>query len=1109
MRDIRLWLRDNGFERFADLFEENEIDFYALTELSDHHLKELGIPLGPRVKLLKAINSLGVSSVAVAPVNEDQSPPASPAPSHEAERRQLTVMFVDLVGSTALSGKLDPEEMRVVITSYQNTVAGVVTRFEGHVAKYMGDGVLCYFGWPRAHEDDAERAVRSGLAIMQSMTGLKRPDSEALAARAGIATGLVVVGDLIGEGAAQEEAVVGETPNLAARVQELAEPGQLVVAEATRHLLGDVFELADLGDHELKGISGKTSVYSVTAERSVVSRFEARSSGAVSPMVGRDHELALMLERWKQAKQSEGQLVLLSGEAGIGKSRISRAMVDSVADEPHIRLSYQCSPYHTDSAFYPVIQQLTFAAGIKAADGNDEKLDRLEAVLLGSDTALFAALLGLEADHRYAPLDMTPQQQRARTLQSLVDQLISLSHQDPVLFVLEDAHWIDATTLELLDLCLDQVASARVLMLLTTRPSFEHGFGGHPIVTKLALNRLGREQVIAIVCKLTGGKALPGEVLDEIADKTDGVPLFVEELTKAVLESGELKETDDSYEPTGSLSRLAIPATLHDSLMARLDRLHSVKELAQTAACIGREFDYPLIDSISPLDSATLEDALNQLIAAELIFRRGVAPEATYIFKHALVRDAAYESLLRSHRRAIHEELLAVLKAQDDVAPELLAHHATEAKHMEKAIGYWRQAGNLALGRPAYKEAITHFRTAVGLVPEIHNLPRWQQVELELQVQLAQVLLTKDGYGSAGAAQAFERAAVLLDGTGDDDLRVPVNYGLWIGHYMRGEHRAGHALGAKLVKEMARQKVGGSQLVAHRLLAASLIALGRHQEARQHLDTSLDLYKPDLMTKFSDRFAQEPGVQIRAYLLLNLWMLGYLDQARHHLAVSRAAAKELSHVNTTCYGAFHWTIYAFLCRDERLQQESIETVVALASQHGLPTWQAFGGFSEALIHSRAGDPTALDRLQQGIDTFTSGGEWLFVPFYKTEQARELLRLGRTSKALETVNETMDVINKTGECWILPELYRIEGLSHLTRSEPRRAESSFQSAIEVAREQEAKSWELRAATSLGQLWLDRDEPAKARGLLRPIYDWFTEGFETPDLKDAKALLDQIG
>ncbi len=762
MTDIRTWLRGHDFERFADLFEENEIDFDALSELSDDHLKELGIPLGPRVKLLKAINALDASSAAVSPVEKDPSPSVSPAPSHEAERRQLTVMFVDLVGSTALSGRLDPEELRVVITSYQNTVAGVVTRFEGHVAKYMGDGVLCYFGWPRAHEDDAERAVRAGLAVMQSMAGMKGPDGEALAARAGIATGLVVVGDLIGEGAAQEEAVVGETPNLAARVQELAEPGQLVVAEATRHLLGNVFELADLGGHELKGISGETSAYAVTAERSVESRFEARSSGSISPMVGRDQELALMLERWKQAKQSEGQLVLLSGEAGIGKSRISRAMMDRVADEPHFRLSYQCSPYHTDSALFPVIQQLIFAAGIKATDRNDEKLDKLEAVLVGGDVALFAALLGLEADQRYGPLDMTPQQQRARTLQALVGQLISLSHQKPVLFVLEDAHWIDATTLELVDLCLDQVAGARVLMLLTARPTFEHGFGGHPTVTRLALNRLGREQVTAIVGKLAGGKVLPGEVLDEIADKTDGVPLFVEELTKAVLESGELKETDVAFELTGPLSRLAIPATLHDSLMARLDRLHSVKELAQTAACIGREFDYPLIESISPLDGTALEVSLNQLVAAELIFRRGVAPEATYIFKHALVRDAAYESLLRSRRKAIHEKLLVVLEAQDDVAPELLAHHATEAGLMEKAIRYWRQAGNVALARPAYDEAITHFTTAIGLVTEIQNLPTWQEWELELQVQLAQVLLAKHGYGSARAGQAFERAAKLL-----------------------------------------------------------------------------------------------------------------------------------------------------------------------------------------------------------------------------------------------------------------------------------------------------------------------------------------------------------
>lgn len=454
MDGIAQWLTRHGLGQYAETFTENDIDLDVLPDLTDDDLKELGLSLGHRKRLLKA----------AAPAPAEPASVTAPEPlSPDAERRQLTVMFVDLVGSTALSGQLDPEDMRGVITSYQNTVAGVVTRFEGHVAKYMGDGVLCYFGWPHAHEDDAERAVRAGQAIMQAMAGMSSPGGRPLSARAGIATGLVVVGDLIGEGAAQENAVVGDTPNLAARIQGLAEPGQVAVADATRLLLGDMFELADLGGHALKGIDGETRAFAVIGERAVESRFEARSGGSVAQMVGRDHELALMLERWQRTKATEGQLVLLTGEAGIGKSRITRAMIDAVSGEDHIRLNYQCSPYHIDSSLYPAIQHLTFAAGLKPGDSNDEKLDKLEALVGREPAPLIAAMMGLDGDQRYGPIDLAPQQQRARTLQALAGQLISLSEQKPVLMVFEDAHWIDATSLELLDLCLDQVASASTL----------------------------------------------------------------------------------------------------------------------------------------------------------------------------------------------------------------------------------------------------------------------------------------------------------------------------------------------------------------------------------------------------------------------------------------------------------------------------------------------------------------------------------------------------------------------------------------------------------------------------------------------------------------------
>ena len=586
-------------------------------------------------------------------------------------------MFVDLAGSTALSTRLDPEDMREVLRAYQNTVTGEIARVGGHVAKLMGDGVLAYFGWPRAHEDDAERAVQAGLAIVTAVSRLSTPAGEPLATRVGIATGLVVVGDLVGEGAAREEAVVGETPNLAARLQETASPGAVVIADGTRRLLGELFELRELGATRLKGFAQPVSGFQVLREHPAGSRFEARRSGRALPMVGRDQELALVLERWRQAVAGEGQAVLLVGEAGIGKSRLVQAMLDAVAGGENITLRYQCSPHHTGTALWPVIQQLGFAADLKPTDAETAKLDKLE-VLLGQGVEdvseavpLIAALLGIDADARYPAQNLTPHQQRARTLAVLVEQLLGLARRRPVLMVVEDAHWIDPTTLELLGQALDQIAGARVLMLLTSRPDNQPSLGGHPHVTRLTLNRLGRSPTEAIVARLTGGTSLPPEVLEEIAARTDGVPLFVEELTKAVLEAG-------TAGPGA-----AVPVSLHASLMARLDRVPDVKEVAQVAACIGREFAYPLLAKVSPLPEPELRGALDRLAAAELVFRRGMPPEASYTFKHALVRDAAHESLLKTHRQELHARIVRALEEcfpeTADTEPELLAQHCVEA----------------------------------------------------------------------------------------------------------------------------------------------------------------------------------------------------------------------------------------------------------------------------------------------------------------------------------------------------------------------------------------------------------------------------------------------
>jgi class 3 adenylate cyclase len=781
--DVGAWLHGLGLGQYEQAFRDNDIDARVLSGLTADDLKEIGVvSVGHRRLMLQAVAALQAAAAPVVPVTGAAVVAPAAHASPQAERRQLTVMFADLVGSTALSARLDPEELREVLRAYQDAAAGVIARFEGHVAKFMGDGVLAYFGWPKAHEDDAERAVRAALALLDGVGRLRTPAGEPLAARVGIATGLVVVGDLLGEGAAREETVVGETPNLAARLQALAPPGGVVVAEATRRLLGGLFEAEDLGPQAVKGLGAPVRAFLVGAERGGVGRFEARhGAGNLTPMVGRDQELTLLIERWGLARAGEGQGVLLTGEPGIGKSRLVRAL----SDEARVSVPCQCSPYHSETALWPVVQHLERAARLDAGDGDEERLAKLEALLRAEpDEAartvpLVASLLGIEVEGRYRPLDLTPQQRRAATLEALARQLLTLAMAEPVLLVVEDAHWIDPTTLELVRSVLGRIAAAPVLVLLTARPEFRGDLGAHAHLARLALNRLGRGHAAAIVGDIVGGKPLPEEVSAEIARRTDGVPLFVEELTKAVLESGLLEKRQDGYELSTPLPALAVPATLHDSLMARLDRLAPVKEVAQLAACLGREFDHALLAAVSPLGAAELGAALDRLIVAELMFRHGEpGPEAVYVFKHALVRDAAYDSLLKSRRRQLHAHIAAVLEEcfpkRAEADPELLALHCTEAGLLEKAAGYRLEAGRQAIARSALTEAVAHLSAGLEVLKGVPKGAARDRKELELQAALGGALIPVKGWAAAEAGSAYTRACELCRELGDTARLFPV-----------------------------------------------------------------------------------------------------------------------------------------------------------------------------------------------------------------------------------------------------------------------------------------------------------------------------------------------
>ena len=1102
MTAVSTWLKDLGLGEYAEAFADNAVDFDVLPDLSDGDLEKIGVRLGHRKKLLKAIAALA------------ESPPA-PAPAREAERRQITVMFCDLVGSTALSEALDPEDLRTVMQAYRKACSDVITRYDGHLAQYLGDGVMVYFGWPAAHEDDAGRAVRAGLDIVDAVAAL---EAEAdLAVRIGIATGLVVVGDSGTDEGADAKLAVGETPNIAARIQGLAAPGTVAIAQTTRRLLGGAFALQDLGSHDAKGVAGGLQVHHVLGAAETESRFEASQSAALTPLVGRETEIAMVLERWDQAKDGEGQVVLLSGEAGIGKSRVTQVLRERLADEPHTRLRYQCSPYYTNSAFYPVIVQMERAAGFARDDNADAKLDKLEALLgqESADAALFASLLSLPID-RYPPLVLSPQKQKENTVAALAGQVTALAAGQPVLMIFEDAHWIDPTTLETLGAVIEAIRDHPVLLVITHRPEFEPPWAGHAHVTPLALGRLGRKQGANMVAKVTGGKALPDEVMSQIVAKTDGIPLFVEELTKTVLEAGFLEEHDDRYTLDGPLPPLAIPATLQDSLMARLDRLSPVKEVAQIGACIGREFSYELLAAVSPVRDNELQDALQQLINSELIFRRGTAPDSTYTFKHALVQDSAYESLLKSRRQQLHQRIASVLQDQFDqtvrTQPELLAHHLTEAGNHDQAIPHWYQAGLLAFVASAFPEAVAHLQNGLKLLPRISDESTRAKAELDLQSLLGTCFLSMYGFGADPVIDAFGRAEQLIDRAENATEIMPILTSIGTYHWVRGNFpkAAGYLYRVNQVAEEAHDE--DLLVMGRHAYGAVNFHVGRGAEGVELLKKSVNSYDRARHQDLSIRiFGQDTGIAASDWLAATQMFLGYPDQAWSQLQRTIEMARAIRHPNSTAFGLSMTAYITVLLRRAEPVIDWAEECIALSEEQSLPAWL---GWSKV---ARGVGLGLLGEFDRGIEDLNWAGGFLdsigfghangWINFHLAEI---YLSQGKLDDAGESVRRLREVLESSGETVLWPMSNRIEAEIDVARhgAKANRAEGLLQEALRVAREQEYRLNELRAATSLARLWQSQGKAQEAHNLLLPVYDWFTEGFDTADLIEAKALLNEL-
>ena len=1041
--DVTDWLRSLGLEGYEAAFRSNAVTADLLPGLTAEDLKDLGVAaVGHRRRLLDAIATLRGNggpaahlSVVGSPADRADDIPYR-SPQSAAERRQVSVMFCDMADSTQLSTRLDPEDLSAVIRGYQSCVAATIARFDGFIARYVGDGVLIYFGYPRAHEDDAERAVRAALAVIAEIGQAAPVSSERVRVRIGIATGLVVVGEPIGIGESWQQTAVGETPNLAARLQALAEPNTVVIAASTRRLVGDLFEYRDLGTVPMKGITGLVPAWQVLRASVVESRFEALHTAGLSPLVGREEELELLQRLWARARSGEGQVVLVPGEAGLGKSRIAATLYERLEGEPAIRLRYFCSPYHQDSALFPFVDQLGRAAGFTREDPPAVKLDKLATLMARAappdgDLALLADLLSLPASERHPPPNLSPQHKKERTLETLVRQMEGLARQQPVLIVFEDVHWIDPTSRELLDLTVERVRSLPVLLVVTFRPEFRPPWTGQPWVSILPLNRLDRCDRTALVLQISAGKPLPYEVVEQIVDRTDGVPLFVEEVTKSVLESGFLREEADRYVLDGTLPPFAIPTSLHDSLMARLDRLASVRHVAQIGAAIGREFSYRLLQKVSRLSQDELRAALARLVTSELIFQRGTPPDAVYSFKHALVQDAAHGSLLRSARQQLHALIAEALEADSpelmDSQPELLAQHYAEAGLIEESTTYWGKAGRSSAARSAMAEAAAQFQKGLDQLALLPEAPERQRRKLEFYSSLGAALRFVKGLAAPETGHAYARALELWEQLGAPAEFLHVAYGQSRYLAARGELDRAQSLAEDLLRVSRQRNDTGGLVLGHLSNGRNLLFNGAFALARAHLEAGLVLYDPVAHRSLVQQATIHPQVVTQAYLGVVLFSLGFPDQA---LAQSNAAvveARRLSHPPSLAVAWHSGAVLLSLIGDAAVLGEWADQAIAVSTEHGFPRWSALGMLFRGWVKVKIGDAAegvSLLRAGSIADRATGSESWFVYHIALLAGACEAA--GQIEEALSLLDDAFQIVERTGAHWFTAELHRHKG-----------------------------------------------------------------------------------
>ncbi len=1114
MPSVRAWLESIGLAQYAELFEQQAIDFDLLCELTEADLQKLGIAmLGHRLRLVKAITVLsGKPSARQDAFNDHAARMSIPA---APERRQLTVMFCDLVGSTALSRRLDPEDLRLLMQSYQEVCRKVVDRYEGHVAQYLGDGLMVYFGWPRAHEDEAQRAVCAALDIVDEIKRLQAP--EPLHVRIGIGTGPVVIGETGWGDAAVPRTAVGETPNVVARMQTLAGPDQVVIASSTQRLAAGSFVYQDLGEHTLSGIGEPLRVWRVVGESRARDRFSAAHGPVLSPLIGRETEMTMLRNKWAQAREGEGQAVLLYGQPGMGKSRITKDLCESVAKEPHWLMRYQCSQYYTNSAFYCVLANLQRTARFERTDSDETKVSKLEATLAPVGALrerlapLYAALLSLSVD-RFAPLVMSPQKQKQETMEAMVESVLVLSRSKPVLCIFEDLHWVDPSTLDLINAVIDRTRESRVLLVMTSRPEFASPWVGHAHVTAHSLNRLSRRHSRLLVSDLSKEYGLPDQLINDIVAKTDGVPLFLEEVTKNVLHSDrQEKQTGRDAIP----QRLEIPVTLRDSLTARLDELSGAKKIAQIGAVIGRQFRYDLVRDLSDMPVAELSHALDAVVASGLVWQRGEQPNSTYTFKHALIQDAAYESLLKSDRRTFHrlagEALLAHFPELSESEPEAIARHYSAGGVLDKAAQLWLKAGQRAWQRSNSTEAIAHLNAGIETAKRIGDVQTREALELRLQSALGVVYFAALSYAAPQAQAAFMRANELCARVQEVELKAPVLYGIGAFQTMKGDIRAGHAAFEKLIAEARSAQQPRLLLYTHSTLTWSNYNRGQYATAIEHARETRALYEagPYVGARLS---AADPKIIGECFRAASLWSLGFPDQARATSEALMRHARELNEPYSLAYTLnFAGLVVPDLRGEYALVLERADEGSQLARDLGYPFLEAFGTLWKAWAIGQCGDiAEALTLFDNALEKCQALGVQYHYGQLLARRARLLLAGGHMEAAQAGALEALATIARSGERSIEADAYQAQGdvFRGGGRALERQAEAYYLKALDAARSQSAKSWELRAAIALASLWREQNQLDKARELLAPVYGWFTEGKETADLRQAAALLSEL-